>query len=546
MIRKLPGYMIITGMVLLYILTGCTPLEQEPAWDSGLETGAVVSSNEQATAVGQRILEEGGNAVDAAIAVSFALNVAEPFGSGIGGGGFMLVLPADGDPAFIDYREKAPAATVPEIYENMRSEEKDYGGIAVAVPGQLRGMQEASRLYGSMEMTDLISPAINLAEKGIAVTPVFSDALGRFLDTIMSCEVLKKTYLVDGFFPYSEGEILKQPLLAKSLTYLSDNGLDSFYDGKMAGDIVSAVQKDGGILTLNDLQSYVKPRVSSPLKGDFGPYNVYTAPLPSAGGIGLLQLLNIWRHYPGEIYADPDAAEISFLASAMEIVFSERELYIGGSSIQGLSLNDLLSEEYFAGKAAEILDREMEAKVTPDQAGSTTNFITADSKGNVVVVTQSINFFFGSGLVVPEWGFLLNNCMNNFNSDPRSPNSPDGGKVPVSSMTPAIFVKDGKPTLAVGTPGARRIVTSVTQVALNYLERDHTLQEAIDSPRFHYKGERLRVDPDFPPEKLGELEELGFDTGILLIGSVTALAWEDNKTPTGHADYRRGGGVFIK
>lgn len=543
MIKTLPGYLCFPALltVLFLLPAGCSP---KPVWDSGLEVGAVATSNEHATEVGQKILEGGGNAVDAAIAVSFALHVAEPYGSGIGGSGSMLIFPADGKPAYIDYRDKAPAEAAPDMFTRAS---KSKGGLSVSVPGQLRGMEKAYELYGSKKFTiaDLLEPAIELAEDGVIVTGVLSDAIGQRIVQFRDVEILRETYLVDGFY-LQEGQTMKQPHLAKTLAHLAENGFDSFYEGEIAEAIIETVRMYGGIMTAEDLASYGEARVSSPLKGEFGPYTLYSAPLPNCGGINLVQLLNIWERYPGEKHEQPDALEAAYLAHTMNTIYRDRNKLLGDPSFIEVDVDDLLSEKYFDEATSQILDEEMSAETIPDTGGSTTSFVTADSEGNVVVVTQSIHSFFGSGLVVPEWGIFLNNGMNNFSDDPNSPNAPDGGKIPVSPMTPSIFVKDNEPVLAIGSPGGMRIVSAIGQVSLNYLERGQTLKKAIDAPRFHYQGgEAIQMEMYFPNSVYEGLEEQGFKLHYAGIGSVTALGWY-KETPEGCADERRGGGVFIK
>lgn len=539
--KRIIYFYLLMSILTVILLSGCT--ESTPAWDSGVEVGGIVAANAQAVEAGQKILEAGGNAIDAAIAVSFALNVTEPYGSGIGGGGFMLILPAGEEPVFIDYREKAPAASTPDMFIDLPSADKTRGGLAVAVPGQLKGMEEAYYRYGRLAMPDIIEPAIKLAEDGITVNAVFANTISSNLSMILDCDVMSETYLEDGF-PYVEGATLKQPLLAETLSHLVENGFEEFYEGEIAADLVSTVQDNGGIMTLDDLKDYGKARVREPVKGKFGPYDVYTSPLPSCGGIGLLQLLNLWSHYPGEINRQPDLDEVLYLTGAMNALFSDRIDHLGDPAYVDVPVEELISEEYIAELADKILNGELEEGVD-EEGGSTTSFVTVDSEGNLVVVNQTINYFFGSKLFVPERGFFLNNQMADFDSEPQSPNAPEGGKIPNSSMTPTIFLEDGEPVLALAAPGARRIITAVGQVALNYLERGHTLEEAVDAPRFHYEGDRLRLEADFPPELHLALDE-HFDIYQNNVAAVTAISWRDEELE-GVADRRRrGGSVFIK
>lgn len=550
---KYKSLLIVYGILIIFIVTlflvGCEGTKSDTEWDHGLEVGAVSAAHPLAVDVGQQILEEGGNAIDAAIAVSFALNVAEPYASGIGGGGFMLYLPAEGEPVFIDYREKAPAASTKDMFEE-DPDSKDSGGISVAVPGQLRGMEKAHNLYGTWEMADLIAPAIEIAREGVALSPVYASILGQRFNMVSICKELSSIYLRDGF-PYGEGEVIKQENLANTLSILAENGLDAFYEGELAEKIVTAVQDNGGIMTLDDLKSYREAKVTSPLKGQFGDYEVYSAPLPSSGGILLLQLLNLWKNYPCEINIMPDHLEIAYLANAMQIIFEDREEYLGDPDFVDVQLDWLTSEEYIQEQASRILAEDPEkSSEFEGKSSSTTSFVTADSHGNVVVTTQTLGFFFGSSMAVPGTGIILNQQMWKFNSDPSSLNAPAGSKVPVSSMAPTIFLKEGKPVLALGSPGGKRLITAIGHTALNYLERGQSLPDAVNAPRFHYEGIYLHIEPGYPTKDIDELRSKGFDliehhTTDLFFGGLSALAWEEDG-PVAFFDHRRDGKAYFK
>lgn len=536
------------GLLIIAQILGCGIAEKEGDWDSGFEIGAVAASDVKAVEVGKQILEEGGNAIDAAIAVSFALNVAEPQGSGIGGGGFMLVLPADDEPVFIDYRERAPAASTAYMYEADPSL-MHFGSMSVAVPGQLRGMEKAHELFGTLEMAELIEPAVTLGQKGVPVTPILANLTFERHSQISNCDEMAATYLHEGLFPYEEGQIFKQLNLANTLSDLAEKGFDHFYRGDLAEKIVEAVGTQGGIITLEDLDSY-EVHVTTPLKGSFGDFDVLTSPLPSSGGILLLQLLNIWKHYPYETGIIPDSNEIAYLARAMNLVFDDREKYIGDPNFVNVPLDDLISEEYFQEKSSQIISEYLQNdSALQEEGASTTSFATADAMGNIVVVTQTINFFFGAMMAVPDTGIILNNQMRNFSSDPNSLNAPEAGKTPVSSMVPTIFLRDGKPVMALCSPGARRLITAIGQSSINYLKRGLSLQEAIDAPRFHYQGHLLHIEPGYEAQEVENLKQefvlSEYNDYNLYFGRVAALAWEDDG-PVAHADHRSDGTTFLK
>lgn len=503
----------------------------------GLKTGAVIAAHPLAVAAGRQVLAQGGNAIDAAVAVSFALNVVEPQASGIGGGGFMLVYPAQGQPVFIDYREKSAAAC---------KSHTNQGGAAVAVPGQLRGMEKALSLFGTTPLAELIAPAVALARKGFVVSSVYTGLLEPRLAKIKGSPTMARIFLAKGNLP-KPGFRLSQHDLADTFESLGQTGVEPFYTGQLAREIVAAVSEAGGDLGAEDLADY-QARVLTPLEGKFGEYTVLTAPPPSTGGTNLLQLLGIWEQYPGtEKLALGSSSGIHYLARAMGYVFRDQDLYMGDPAHVHIPLEKLLSPQYLGSISEEIVTGHSQAASSRYMSGSTTNFITADKEGNVVVVTQTINHFFGAGVAVPGRGIILNNQVADFTPDSDSPNAPGPNKTPLSNMAPTMIIKDGQIALAIGSPGARRIVTALGQVLLHYLEERKSLNEAVQSPRLHTEGDVLRIERDLVPAT--DLEKLGYQVKVhapmdLFFGGVTALAWE-NGQPVGVFDRRRDGDVFM-
>lgn len=502
----------------------------------GLKTGAVIAAHPLAVAAGRSILAQGGNAVDAAVAVSFALNVVEPQASGIGGGGFMLVLPAQGKPIFLDYRERAAAAC--KGYTR-------FGGAAVAVPGQLKGMAKALSLFGSLSLAELVVPAIELARKGFAVSEIYTGLLSQRLPLVKKSPVLAGLFLDQGN-PPQLGFILRQPDLADTLKYIGEQGVDSFYHGELAGEIVRAVAAAGGDISAEDLANY-RVRELPPLEGRYGQYTILTAPPPSAGGTGLLQLMGIWEQ-SGQDGSPVSLAGIDYLARAMGYVFRDQDRYLGDPAQADIPLARLLSPAYLGDVAREAAAGSPLATDSRYLSGSTTNFITADRFGNVVVVTQTINYFFGAGLAVPGRGFILNNQVADFSPAGGSPNAVAGGKTPLSNMAPTLVIGDGKIALAIGSPGARRIVTALAQVLLHALAGKKSIAAAVDWPRFHFEGETLVVEENLPFSS--KLEGLGYRVKVhkpldLFFGGVTCLSWLDG-TPQGIFDRRRDGDLFLE
>ncbi len=502
----------------------------------GLKTGAVIAAHPLAVAAGRSILARGGNAVDAAVAVSFALNVVEPQASGIGGGGFMLVYPAQGKPVFLDYRERSSSAC---------KSHARLGGAAVAVPGQLRGIEKALSLFGSLPLADLVAPAAGLARKGFPVSQVFTGLLSQRLSLIKESPVMESLFLDQGN-PPQPGFILSQPDLADTLEYIGQEGAGCFYLGEIAREILQAVAAAGGDIGAQDMASY-RARELSPLEGRFGQYTILTAPPPSTGGTNLLQLMGIWEHYGHE--NSPDLLlGLDYLAQAMGYVFRDQDRYMGDPAFVDIPLNRLLSADYLDQIAKDIAAGKSQTADSHYLSGSTTNFITADRFGTVVVVTQTINYFFGAGIAIPGRGFILNNQVADFTPSPESPNAPAASKIPLSNMAPTMVVKDGEIVMAIGSPGARRIVTALAQVLLHYLGGKKSLDAAVHWPRFHCEGETLHAEGDLP--FISELEGLGYQVKVhnpmdLFFGGVTCLSWRDG-SPTGIFDRRRDGDVFLE
>lgn len=516
-------------------LTETPPHKPEPDFPC-LKSGAVVAAHPLAVEAGRTILNQGGNAVDAAVAVSFALNVTEPHASGIGGGGFMLIYPAKGNPVFLDYREKTSGQYGCELHK--------LGGKAVAVPGQLRGMAKALSLFGSKPLAQLVAPAVELARKGFPVSSVFTGLLAPRLSVIQRSKAMEDIFLDSGAVP-EPGFRLIQPDLADTFEMLGQEGVESFYTGPLAQEIVSAVTADGGTLSHEDLANY-QVRVTEPLKGNFGEYTILTAPPPSTGGTNMLQLLGIWEQCSDKPSLS-EIAGIDYLAKAMGYVFRDQDLYMGDPAHVDIPLDTILSTEYLRQIAQEISAGQTEVAASRYLSGSTTNFVTADQEGNVVVVTQTINYFFGAGVAVPGRGIILNNEGADFTPAP-SPNAPGPNKTPLSNMAPTIVTKDGKIVMALGSPGAKRIVTALGQVLLKYLAGGQSFDDAVHSPRIHSEGTTLHIEGDEALQK--DLEQLGHRVKLrkeldLFFGGVTGLAWEKG-IPIGVADRRRDGAVYLE
>jgi gamma-glutamyltranspeptidase/glutathione hydrolase len=483
----------------------------------------VVAAHPLAVEAGLRMLRSGGNAVDAAIATAFALNAAEPFASGIGGGGFMVVYLAEQNRAtVINFREKAPRASYPKMFQDKREEEAQWRtstGLAVAVPGALAGYDLALRKYGRRTLAEAAASAIAIAEQGFNVTPTFSNINKDEYEKLLKNAGEGSCYLNAGL-PYEPGDRFRNPDLAATLRLIVARGIAEFYRGGIAPKIIAAAQAHGGIMTLEDLASYQAVEVQ-PLRGTYKDYTIVTAPPPASGGLHLLEFLNIIERWPVKTWGPRSPAYIHHLSEALRFIFADRERYLGDPEFVPIPVSDLLSKGYAAGIAERIqADRPLgvypcgDFKHKDSDAANTTHLCVLDEAGNAVALTQSINDFFGTGIVPEGTGFLLNDHMDDFASDPQSVNAPAPGRRPVSSMAPLIAFKKGKPFLVLGSPGGTRIFSSLTQIILNVTEFGMSLDEAIEAPRFFSFSEGGKARPIFvesrlPESVLHELEKMG-------------------------------------
>ncbi len=523
--------------------------------------GLVVAANPMAAEAGLEMLKGGGNAIDAAVATAFALNAAEPFASGIGGGGFMVIYLARTQKAtVINYREKAPRAAWPTMFRDKGEEEGTWrtaSGLAVAVPGALAGWDLALRKYGTVSLARAASRAIEIAEKGYAVSETFSSINKDEYERLARNLGEGSCYLNEGL-PYEPGDFFRNPDLARTLRLIASQGIDEFYRGNIARRIVAAVQAKQGIMTLEDLAAYKAEEVQ-PLRGAYKNYTLITAPPPASGGLHLTQLLNIVENWPVKDWGHNSAPTIHHLSEALRFIFADRERYVGDPDFVSVPVESLLAKKYAATVASHILpDRPLDSypcgKFEESAAGpgSTTHLCVVDGEGNIVSLTQSINDFFGTGIVPEATGFLLNNHMADFSSDPESVNAPAPAHRPVSSMGPLIMFKDGKPLLVLGSPGGTRIFSSLAQIILNITEFGLSLDEAIEAPRFFSysvagKPRPISVESRLPEATILELQRIGHEVRVrepydkYFGGAQGIMILPDKKLILGGADSRRDG-----
>jgi gamma-glutamyltranspeptidase / glutathione hydrolase len=527
--------------------------------------GMVTSQDDRATRIGLDVLEKGGNAVDAAVAVGFALAVTLPRAGNIGGGGFMLVHLAQGNVnAAIDYRETAPAATTRDVFlgpdQQADPAKSRDSGLGVGVPGTVAGLSLALRRFGSGKFTlaELVAPAARFAREGIPVKDDLLDSLQRGQNRLARWPSTTRIFLKpDGSLP-AVGDRLVQPELANALEAIGREGPRAFYIGPIADRIVASVREAGGLMTRRDLEAYT-PVIRDPVSGTYRGYQVVSIPPPSSGGVHLIEMLNILEGYPSSLIGSRSPAALHLELEAMKLAYADRALHLGDSDSVDVPLGHLISKSY----AAELRGRIDETHATPSRdirpgvmtpsGGNTTHFSVVDDAGNAVANTYSLNFNFGLGLVADGTGILLNNELDDFAAKPGAPNAfglvgsaanaPGPRKRPLSSMTPTIVFKDDKPVLVTGAPGGSRIITTVLQVVLNTIDGHMPIGDAVSATRMHHQWfpDEVVVEPFFPPEKVLGLVALGHRVKLgALFGSAHSIA-VGPETLTGAADLRAKG-----
>lgn len=527
--------------------------------------GMVVSSNSDASRVGVEVLAQGGNAVDAAIAVEFALNVSEPAMSGIGGGGFMVVREAaTGEVTVIDSRERAPASATPDMFledgEPLPLSTRRTLGTAVGVPGALAGAEAALAMFGTWTLKDALEPAIELAEDGVIVTEQLAEHIAENAPLLAQNPAAAAVFLPGGQ-PLAAGDLLVQPDLAATLWLISQHGSAVFYDGELGADFVAEVTAAGGDMTIHDLHDY-EITLDDPVRGlgYFGDHELVSAAPPSSGGLTVLQMLAILDRLGPTQHPVDSALKHHLVLEAMRLAFADRRGYLGDPAFVTVPSAGWLNPNYLGERAATVELDDISCPVEPgpvpgapptaagttegDAGGDTTHFTVADRWGNLVSFTTTIEQHFGTGRMVPGRGFMLNNELCDFDPAPGGPNSPAAGKRPLSSMSPTLVLRDGAPVLALGSPGGPRIIAAVAQVLLHVLAYDLDLETAVALPRVYgprCSGE-VRWDPGLGTHVRGELAALGhdFEPAPNEVGDVNLIAVEAG-TYTGVADPRRDG-----
>ena len=519
--------------------------------------GVVSSGRAEASQIGRDILAQGGNAIDAAVAVAFALGVCEPNASGIGGGGFMLLRDGKtGKTVFLDFREYAPAAATPEMFSPKAPGSNEdvlmrnvYGGMSVAVPGDVAGLLYALEHYGTMTPKQVISPAAALAREGFVVTPMFHEDMEEHAPQLQQYGDGAQLYLQEGK-PYPVGSIFRNPDLAETLDKIAEGGKDAFYKGDLAERILKAVQKDGGVMTHADLEGFTV-RVLEPVRATYRGYELISSPPPSSGGTHVAQILNVLENFDVSALEINSPEYLHLFSEVFKACYADRAAYMGDPHFVKVPLEGLLSKEY-AREIAGRIDLQQAKKPAPGdpwphESISTTHFSIMDKEGNLVAVTRTINHFFGSCVVPEGAGFLLNDEMEDFSIDPASANAVAGGKIPLSCMSPTFLLKDGKPFAVLGSPGGIRIISSVVQVISRMIDHGLSLEEAIALPRIGDDQTDLMIYEDrIPPETIERLKAMGHPVQAYpgwhrIMGSVNGCVLLEDGTLQGAADPRRDG-----
>nr|WP_162493784.1 gamma-glutamyltransferase [Pararhizobium polonicum] len=499
------------------------------------EHGMVVSAQHLASDVGVDILRKGGNAIDAAVAVGYALAVVYPTAGNIGGGGFMTIRLKHGKTTFLDFRERAPLASTKAMYLDGKGEivkgASTSGYLAVGVPGSVMGLETAREKYGTLSREELLAPAIRFAKDGFVLDQGDVASLGNGAKKLSNDKAAAAIFLKPGGKTFEIGETLVQPDLAASLTSISQNGPDAFYKGAIADDIVKASAAAGGILAKADFEQYTV-RELNPVTCNYRGYEIASSPPPSSGGVIICEILNVLEGYPLSYLGYGSAETVHVMVEAMRHAYVDRNSALGDPDFVENPVEKFTDKAYA---------KEIREKISPFKAGiskdlmpkgmgestETTHYSIIDNDDNAVAVTYTLNGSFGAGVVAPGTGILLNNEMDDFTSKPGSPNlyglvqgeanAIEPKKTPLSSMSPTIISKDGKPFMVIGSPGGARIITITLETIINVIDHGMNIQEAIDAPRIHHQWlpDTVFMEPfALSTDTLKLLSEMGHDVQI--------------------------------
>lgn len=515
------------------------------------KNGMVATQEAHATQVGVDILKNGGNAIDAAVAIGFTLAVTHPQAGNIGGGGFMLIHTKEGKTTSIDFREMAPEAAFRDLFLNEDGEADANKSLkshkAVGIPGTVKGLLYALETYGTLPRDEVINPAITLAEEGFPIGKALSDTLENYADEVMGSHAASRAIFYNKERPLHYQEQLIQKDLAQSLKLIRDQGESAFYQGKIAEKIVQEMERHDGLITLQDLNAY-RAIERAPVEGNYKGYTIHSMAPPSSGGIHIIQILNILENFDLNALGHNSADSIHIMSEAMKRAYADRSEYLGDPDFNDVPTHALLDKQYaktiadsISLKTATPSEMIKPGDLTLYESDQTTHFSVIDAEGNAVAVTYTLNTNFGTGIVAEGTGILLNNEMDDFSSKPGVPNVYGliGGeanaiepfKRPLSSMSPTLVTKDGNVVLVTGSPGGSRIITTVLQVILNTLEYQMNIAEASSAPRIHHQWlpDYIRVENGISRDTIDRLKEKGHAVKVEpVMGSTQSIMKDDN------------------
>lgn len=518
------------------------------------------ASKYEVSQVGAEIMAKGGNAVDAAVAMGFALGVCEPFTSGLGGGGLATIHTAEGENFFIDFREVAPAAATLDLYVDASGENNGNtkeGGLASGVPGEVAGLLYLLEHHGTMSREEVMEPAIRIANEGFTVSAYCANAISDAYEKTQKFPEMSKVYLDENGLPWEEGSVITNPDLGKALQLIADQGADVFYKGEIGEAMVATLAKYDGVMTMEDLAGYEVHELK-PVTGDYRGYTVISSPPPSSGGTHLIEILNILENFDMASMEVNSAEYVHLFAETFKLAFADRAKYMADTNFVTVPLGGLTSQAYADKRAQDIdLNVAMEQAApddpSPYEHTDTTHFSVADVDGNCVAITKTINYYFGSGVMVDGYGFMMNNQMDDFSTDPESVNKIEPGKKPLSSMSPTVVLKpDGSPFLVLGTPGGSRIFSGVAEVISRVIDSKMDLHTAISVPKIWNCSNKNNLQYEKPlkgyeqyaltDETIAKLTEMGHgELKTTASGAFQCIMFMDDGTLYGTADPRQDG-----
>ncbi len=518
------------------------------------------ASKYEVSQVGAEIMAKGGNAVDAAVAMGFALGVCEPFTSGLGGGGLATIHTAEGENFFIDFREVAPAAATLDLYVDASGENNGNtkeGGLASGVPGEVAGLLYLLEHHGTMSREEVLEPAIRIANEGFTVSAYCANAISDAYEKTQKFPEMSKVYLDENGLPWEEGSVITNPDLGKALQLIADQGADVFYKGEIGEAMVATLAKYDGVMTMDDLAGYEVHELK-PVTGDYRGYTVISSPPPSSGGTHLIEILNILENFDMASMEVNSAEYVHLFAETFKLAFADRAKYMADTNFVTVPLGGLTSQAYADKRAQDIdLNVAMEQAApddpSPYEHTDTTHFSVADVDGNCVAITKTINYYFGSGVMVDGYGFMMNNQMDDFSTDPESVNKIEPGKKPLSSMSPTVVLKpDGSPFLVLGTPGGSRIFSGVAEVISRVIDSKMDLHTAISVPKIWNCSNKNNLQYEKPlkgyeqyaltDETIAKLTEMGHgELKTTASGAFQCIMFMDDGTLYGTADPRQDG-----